>query len=233
MQFSVITIFPEMIRSYADESILGKAQEANEISVDVLDPRDFADNKHDSVDEPPYGGGPGMVMQAEPIMKAIEQTDYDPDNVGVIIFSAVGEQFTNEAARDLTDRYEHIIFICGRYEGVDERVKAMVCNTIGCDRLHEVSAGPYVLTGGELPALTVIDATARQIPGVLGNNKSREEERVFGAPVYTRPETISYNGQEYDVPEVLMSGHHAKIKAWRKKKAQKKEVGDNNKESEG
>lgn len=220
MQFSIITIFPEMIRSYTNQSILGKAQEAGEISVDVFDPRDFADNKHDSVDEPPYGGGPGMVMQAEPIMKAIEAIDYSKNTVGVIIFSATAQQFSNESARDLIDRYDHLIMICGRYEGVDERVKQMICNTIGCKRLHEVSLGPYVLTGGELPALAIIDATARQIPGVLGNDESREEERVFGAPVYTRPEVITYKGKEYSVPEILMSGHHARIKEWRKKNAQ-------------
>lgn len=221
MKFSIITIFPDLISSYTDESILGRAQEAGDISVNVYDPRDFTDDNHKSVDAPPYGGGPGMVMQAEPIMKAVESIDYDPDTVGVIIFSAVGDQFTNEASRDLVDRYEHVILICGRYEGIDERIKAMLCSTIGCERMHEVSIGPYVLTGGELAALTVIDVTARQIPGVLGNEKSREEERVLGAPVYTRPETITYNDTEYIVPDVLMSGHHAKIDEWRAEQAQR------------
>ena len=219
MKFSILTIFPGMIHPYVDESILGKAQEEGLLDVGVVDPRDFADNKHNSVDRPPYGGGPGMVMQAEPMMRAIESIDYDPETVGVVLFSTTGDQFTNEAALDLTQRYEHVILICGRYEGVDERLKAMICNTIGCERLHEVSVGPYVLTGGELPALTVVDAAARQIPGVLGNEKSREEERVVGAPTYTRPETIAWDGNEYSVPEVLLSGHHAKIKAWRKKHA--------------
>lgn len=220
MQFSIITIFPDLIINYTDESILGRAQEAGDISVDVYDPRDFTDDKHRSIDAPPYGGGPGMVMQAEPIMQAIESIDYDPETVGVLLFSAVGEQFTNEASRDLVNRYEHVILICGRYEGVDERIKAMICSRIGCERLHEVSIGPYVLTGGELAALTVIDVTARQIPGVLGNEESREEERVLGAPVYTRPETITYSGTDYGVPDVLLSGHHAKIDEWRAEQAQ-------------
>jgi tRNA (guanine37-N1)-methyltransferase len=219
MKFSIITIFPDLIRSYTEESILGRAQADGHIKVDVIDPRDFAEDKHNSVDAPPYGGGPGMVMQAEPIIRAVDSVDYDPESVGVIIFSATGDQFTNEGARDLTERYDHIIMICGRYEGVDERIKQMLCGTIGCERLHEVSVGPYVLTGGELPALTVIDATARQISGVLGNESSREEERVLGAPTYTRPETIHYNDQDYSVPDVLMSGHHARIEGWREDKA--------------
>jgi tRNA (guanine37-N1)-methyltransferase len=111
--------------------------------------------------------------------------------------------------------------ICGRYEGVDARIKSILCGTIGCERLHEISVGPYVLTGGELPALTVIDATARQIQGVLGNDDSREEERVLGAPAYTRPEVIIYNKQEYTVPDVLMSGHNANIDEWRTDQARK------------
>jgi len=210
-----------MIKAYTDESILGRAQTDGHISVDVVDPRDFTDDKHKSVDAQPYGGGPGMVMQAEPIMRAVDSIDYDPETVGVIIFSATGDQFSNEAALDLSERYEHVIMICGRYEGVDARIKSILCGTIGCERLHEISVGPYVLTGGELPALTVIDATARQIQGVLGNDDSREEERVLGAPAYTRPEVIIYNKQEYTVPDVLMSGHHANIDEWRTDQARK------------
>ena len=123
-------------------------------------------------------------------------------------------------------KYTDVIFICGRYEGVDERINAMLCSRIGCERLHEVSVGPYVLTGGELPALTVIDAAARQIQGVLGNDDSREEERVLGAPSYTRPEIIMYEGKEYAVPEVLLSGHHENIEAWRRQQADTRQRDD-------
>lgn len=216
MIYHIVTIFPEMFDSYLNESILGRAQEEGQISVTFHDPRDYANDKHNRVDSPPYGGGPGMVMKAQPILDAIDDISFDTDNVGVVIFTPAGNQFTNDAADDLIDRYDELVFICGRYEGMDARVQAALCSSIGCDVIHEMSIGPYVLTGGELPAMVLMDATTRRIPGVLGNDISIEEEREASSRVFTRPETIEYNGNEYTVPEVLLSGDHAKIEEWRK-----------------
>lgn len=223
MKFSVITIFPQLIDNYTSESILGRAQEDNLITVDTYDPREFSDDKHDSVDAPPYGGGPGMVMQAEPILSAVTAATNTSDNTGVIIFTTDGTQFSNDAADDLLDRYENLVLICGRYEGVDARVKQALCRSseLGCENIHEVSIGPYTLTGGELPALVTIDAVSRRIPGVLGDEKSLEENRIASSEVYTRPQSIEYGGQEFGVPEVLLSGHHEKIRQWRTRNAQK------------
>lgn len=218
MKFSVITIFPHLIENYTSESILGKAQDDELIQVEVYNPRDFTSDDHDSVDAPPYGGGPGMVMQAKPILKAVEAAAEKPEETGVTIFSTDGTQFSNDAADDLLDRYEEVILICGRYEGVDARVKQALCQAseFGCKNIHEISVGPYTLTGGELPALITIDSTARRIPGVLGDDKSLEERRVASSEVYTRPQSIEYMDQEFGVPEVLLSGHHERIREWRK-----------------
>lgn len=216
MQFHVITIFPDLITSYTNESIIGRAQDEGDITVSVYDPREFTEDSYNSVDEKPYGGGPGMVMKAEPLLKTIDSIDCDRDATGILIFEPDAEQFTNDAARDLLERYDEVIMICGRYEGIDARVPQVLCNTFGCDRIHRISLGPFVLTGGELPALAVIDATTRQIPGVLGNDASLEEGRSAGANIYTRPETFEWEGKEYHVPEILLSGHHEKIEEWKK-----------------
>jgi tRNA (guanine37-N1)-methyltransferase len=210
MHFSIITIFPDVITSYTDESILGRAQEDGYITVDVIDPRDFTDDKHKSVDAPPYGGGPGMVMQAEPILQAVEKArESHPDlESRVYVTSARGRQFDDDMSEDMAASGEHAIIICGRYEGIDRRVLEAL-------NAEEVSVGPYILTGGELPALIMVDATVRRIAGVLGNDASLEEKRSAGTHVYTRPESITYAGETYDVPDVLMNGHHAKIAQWR------------------
>lgn len=230
MKFSVVTIFPELITNYTGESIIGRAQQEEYITVDTYDPRNFTNDKHNSVDAPPYGGGPGMVMQAKPILKAVQAAVDKPDKAGVVIFTTDGNQFSNQAADDLLDRYEEVIMICGRYEGIDERVKQALCRAseFGCENIHELSIGPYTLTGGELPALITIDATTRRIPGVLGDENSLEEKRVASSKVYTRPQSITYNNQTFDVPDVLLSGHHEKIKRWRKRQA-----GDSKQKPEG
>jgi tRNA (guanine37-N1)-methyltransferase len=224
MKFSVITIFPELITNYTSESIIGRAQQEEYITVDTYDPRNYTNDTHDSVDAPPYGGGPGMVMQAKPILKAVKAATDNPNETGVVIFAVDGNQFSNEAADDLLDRYEHVILVCGRYEGIDARVKQALCRAseFGCENVHAISIGLYTLTGGELPALVTIDATTRRIPGVLGDEKSLEENRVASSEVYTRPQSITYNDHEFGVPDVLLSGHHEKIQEWRKKKSEPK-----------
>lgn len=223
MKFDVITIFPNTIKSYVDESILGRAQKAKKISVGLYNPRDFVTGKYKKVwpdgnvsrqvDDRPYGGGPGMVMRAEPILKAVAkaQSKSKTKKTKVIIFSATGKVFTNDMARNFVKKYDHLILISGRYEGIDARVTKIL-------KALELSIGPYVLSGGEVPAMVVIDAVSRQIPGVLGKFESVEENRVSATDVYTRPEVLPYKGKNYRVPKVLTTGNHAKIEEWKKSK---------------
>lgn len=211
MNFHVITLFPDMFSSYLEDSMLARAKEAGLLRVSFYNPRYFSDDKHNRVDDRPYGGGPGMVMQAEPILRAVEsaRSTFDAEaNVKTIIFSPGGEMFTNDMAEVMKTDHTDIILICGRYEGIDRRVQDIL-------EADLVSIGDYVLTGGELPALVVIDAVTRRIPGVLGKMESLEELRVSSHDTYTRPEVLSWQGNEYPVPEVLLSGHHAEIDKWR------------------
>ena len=215
MKFKIITIFPESIKAYLGESILRRAQVKKLISVRFHNPRDFATDGHRTVDDKPYGGGPGMVMKAEPILKAIEQALKGTEKpVKIILFSVGGKQFEAKTARDLAKKYKTIVMICGRYEGVDARVKKVL-------KAEEISVGPYVLTGGEVPAMLVIDAVSRHIPGVLGRADSLEEVRYgTGLPTYTRPEALKYKGKIYRTPKILASGHHQRIEEfWRRQKA--------------
>lgn len=209
MTFHIITIFPEMFRSYIDESMLLRAQKKKLINIKFYNPRDFTKDKHKKIDDKPYGGGPGMVMQAEPILKAVAKARGRKKNIKVIMFSPSGKQFTNTYASSLSKKYKDIILIAGRYEGIDSRVKKAL-------RAEEVSIGPYVLTGGEVPAMVVVDAVSRQIPGVLGHAESLEEKRVASSEMYTRPEVIKHKGKNYKVPKVLLSGDHKKIEEWKK-----------------
>lgn len=212
MNFHVITIFPDAFDSYLNSSMLWKAQDRKKISVNFYNPRDFSKDKHKKVDAKPYGGGPGMVMQAEPVLRAVEKARGRKKNVKVVLFAPGGKQFTNATAKTWSKKYKDIILIAGHYEGIDARVKKVL-------RAEEISVGPYVLTGGELPAMTVIDATARQIEGVLGDKNSLEETRAASSEVYTRPEVLKYKNKNYKVPKVLLSGHHENIEDWRKKRA--------------
>lgn len=217
MNFHIITLFPEMFDSYLGESILKRAQEAGLVRVHFYNPRDFAINKHNSVDDKPYGGGPGMVMQVEPVVKAWEKAVsqnfvsklFKKKTIKTYLFSPGGDKFTTQIAKADVSHYSDIVLICGRYEGIDSRVKEITGAV-------ELSIGDYVLTGGELPAMVLMDSMSRQIPGVLGKFESLEEERVSSHEMYTRPEVFSYKGKEYRVPEVLLSGHHEKIEDWRK-----------------
>jgi len=210
MTFHIITLFPEVFDAYFKESVIGKAIKKSRIKVKFYDLRKFSkDKKHKKVDDKAYGGGPGMVLEVEPIVRAVAKATRGKKNPKIILFSAAGKQLDNKMAKGLTG-HKDIVLIAGRYEGVDERVKKIL-------KVEEVSIGPYVLTGGEVPAMALVDAVARQIKGVLGHEESLEEKRYgVGVPVYTRPETFKYKKKKYSVPKVLLSGDHAEIEKWRK-----------------
>jgi len=211
MNFHVVTLFPEVVEAYAGASILGRAQKAKLLRVKTYQLRDTAGNKWGKVDERPYGGGPGMVLRAEPVIKAVQQiTKNKSQKTKVIITSAGGKPLTNAYAKKLS-KLNDVIIVCGRYEGIDVRAKKIL-------KAEEVSVGPYILTGGEVPALAIIDATARQIKGVLGKFESLEESRVASHDIYTRPEVLKIKGKSYRVPKVLLSGHHAKKDEWKNKR---------------
>jgi tRNA (guanine37-N1)-methyltransferase len=209
MKFHVVTLFPEVVEAYTNASILGRAQKNKLLTVKAHQLRDYVTNKWGKADERPYGGGPGMVLQAEPFIKAVDKIRKGK-KIKVLITSAGGKEFTNAYAKKLAKEKE-VIILCGRYEGIDARVKKIL-------KAEEVSVGPYILTGGEIPALTIIDSTARQIKGVLGKFESLEEGRVASHDVYTRPEVFTYKKKEYRVPKVLLSGHHAQMDTWKEKR---------------
>lgn len=232
INFHIVTLFPEAFSSYIEESIIARARKDKLISISFYNPRDFApvsaaqkknDKPYRRVDDKPFGGGPGMVMQAEPVLKAIEKAQKVIEKKSVksnlkagtknkktliVFLSPDGEQFNTDVAKTYASKFEHIIIVCGRYEGIDARV-------IEATKAQLVSVGPYVLTGGELPALIMIDCISRQIEGVLGNFDSREEERASSGLVYTRPASFKWKNKTYKVPEVLMSGNHKEIESWR------------------
>ncbi len=221
MTFHVITLFRESFDSYMNESIIGRAIKEKRIKVSFYNPRDFVTGKFKRVwpdgnvsriiDDRPFGGGPGMVMRAEPILKAVESAQKKAKGKTKIIFFAPGGTlFKTKYAKDvLKKKYTDIILICGRYEGIDARVKKIL-------KAEEVSIGEYVLTGGELPAMVVMDCISRQVEGVLGNFDSREEERISTGEVYTRPEILEWKGKKHKTPKVLLSGNHKEIEEWKK-----------------
>lgn len=202
-----------MFDSYMNESLMARAKAKKLMKVSFLNPRDFTKDKHRKVDDRPYGGGPGMVMYAEPILRAIEKVKRGKDSkkTKAVILSPGGKMFTNKIAKDWAKKYSNIILISGRYEGIDARVKKI-------SKAEEISIGDYVLTGGELPAMVLIDSTMRQTPGFLGKAESIEESRNASHEVYTRPEVLKYKDKNYKVPKVLVTGHHANIEEWRKKR---------------
>lgn len=208
IRFQVVTLFPEALSSYLQASIVRRAIEDGYATVATQNPRDFTDDVGRRVDRKPYGGGPGMVLEALPVARAIAAAKKGKPKARVVLFSPSGAQFTNDLAREYAAAKD-VVLVCGRYEGIDARVSEMF------PEIEEVSVGPYVLTGGELPALVVIDATLRQVPGILGKDESVEERRVAGAKAYTRPASVKWKGKAYAVPEVLISGHHAHIDRFR------------------
>lgn len=228
MKFDIITIFPRIFDSYFSESILARAQKNNLIKIEAHDLRNWADDKHKTVDDKPFGGGPGMIFKVEPIYKAIKDLKTKPPlnlpllkgekkrglKTRVILFSAKGKEFTQADAKRLA-KYDRLILICGRYEGVDERVAEHLAD-------EEISIGKFVLTGGEIPAMIVVDAVSRLIPGVLGKEESLaqesfSEEGFLEYPQYTRPEEFN----NWKAPEVLLSGDHEKIREWKNKQSRK------------
>jgi len=211
MRFDILTLFPEMFSSPFQESILAKAIEKGLIEVRTINIRDFALDKHRIVDDAPYGGGQGMVMKVEPIARAIEQVKSEDPSVRTIYLTPEGKPLNQEIVRELSSR-SHLILLCGRYEGVDERVRELFVD-------EEISIGDYVLTGGELAAMVLIDAVSRLLPGVLGSDRSAEEDSFFDSlleyPQYTRPASFRGHG----VPEALLSGNHQAISLWRRREA--------------
>lgn len=222
MRFTVVTLFPELFDGFVGTSIIKRAIEDGKITVDFVNPRDFATDKHKTVDDTPYGGGQGMLMKIEPVVAAIRSVDAtradDPNRRGErasrqrsILMGARGRRFNHQVAEELA-KDDHLVFVCGRYEGIDERVLEYVD--------EEISLGDFVLTGGELAAATMIDAVARLIPGVLGHDLSAVEEShstpgVLEHGHYTRP--VEFEG--HTVPDVLMSGNHPEIAKWREEQS--------------
>ncbi|MEI6042570.1 MAG: tRNA (guanosine(37)-N1)-methyltransferase TrmD [bacterium] len=223
MRYHIISLFPESTTSYLNESILARAVKNKLISFHYYNPRDFVkptkaqkdkEKPYIQVDDKAYGGGPGMIIKAIPIAKAVEKAlkfamkKKDFTKELIVFLSPSGEQFTNDSATKMAQKFSDIIFICGRYEGIDARVKKIF-------KMKDYSVGPFVTTGGELPAMIMIDSISRQIEGVLGKFNSREESRDASKDVYTRPEIIEFNGKKYTVPAVLVGGNHKEIEGWR------------------
>jgi tRNA (guanine37-N1)-methyltransferase len=208
VKIDIITIFPEVIRAGLAYSIVGRAQESGVVTATAHDLRDHTQDKHRSTDDSPYGGGAGMVMRPGPLFSAVESLPPMP-GARVILMTPQGETFTQQMARELTEA-PHLILLCGHYEGFDERVREHLVT-------DEISIGDYVLTGGELPALMIADAVVRLLPGVLGNSDSADADTfsdgLLEHPHYTRP--TDFRG--WQVPEILLSGHHAEIAKWRRK----------------
>jgi len=215
LQFHLITLFPEACEAYLSASILGRARKNKKISVSYESPRPHVDNRWGKVDERPYGGGPGMVMTALPVVKAVKKSlSRKKGKTAIVWFAPGATAFTNKEADKLT-KFDDVVLVCGRYEGIDERA-AKILKTMGT--LKRYSVGEAVYTGGEIPALAIVDAVTRRLPGVLGKDESVEERRIASREIYTRPETIRWEGKNYKVPKVLQTGHHGKIEEWKKGK---------------
>ena len=228
MRFDIITIFPNIFDSYVNESIIKRAREKRIIDIQVHDVRAYAQDKHKKVDDRPYGGGAGMVVMVEPVLKAVEsiaKEDKKKMRRKIVVFSAKGKQFNQKIAYQWAKNYDQIILVSGRYEGIDERVKTIL-------HAEEISIGQYVLTDGDVAAMVVISAVARLVPGVIKLESLQEEshwnlllkkEARTGSgkgleyPHYTRPEVFEHKGKKYRVPDVLLSGNHKKIEEWRRK----------------
>jgi tRNA (guanine37-N1)-methyltransferase len=212
MKFDIVTIFPRMVEAGLAEGVVGRGVERGLLDILVHDLRTYTSDRHRSVDDVPYGGGPGMVMKPEPLVRAAEDIRRRRGAAdAVVLLSPQGQRFSQAHAEQLS-RLSHIVLLCGRYEGVDERV----CQLVGAE---ELSVGDYVLSGGELPALIIVDAVGRLIPGVVGDEQSIAEDSfargLLDHPHYTRPAEFGGLG----VPDVLLSGHHGEVRRWRKKAA--------------
>jgi tRNA (guanine37-N1)-methyltransferase len=215
MRIDVLTLFPDMVRGVFTTSILGKAQEKGIVSIQITNFRDYSDHKHGTVDDYPYGGGGGMVLKPQPVFAAVEQVIRETESMyqrpRIVLTCPQGETYTQRKAEELA-KEQHLILICGHYEGFDERIREHLVT-------DEISIGDYVLTGGELAACAIIDSVVRLIPGVLGNRQSSQADSfstgILEYPQYTRP--AEFRG--WKVPDVLLSGHHEQVSLWRHKQA--------------
>lgn len=221
IHFHIVTLFPESIEPYMRSSIIGRAQKDKKIKISFYNPRDFTADPRERVDRRPYGGGPGMVLWAEPMLKAVQKAlpagrqGIGKRKADVIFLTPGGAQFDERKAQALSKPARRggkkdIVLICGHYEGIDARVAKIL-------KAKQLSIGPYVLTGGELPAGLIVDAVSRFVPGILGKAESLEAARVSSSEVYTRPEVFTWKGKKYRVPKVLLSGNHARINEWKKR----------------
>jgi tRNA (guanine37-N1)-methyltransferase len=212
MKFDIVTIFPRMVQAGVAEGVIARGVERGLLDIQVHDLRDYTSDRHRSVDDVPYGGGPGMVMKPEPLARAVEAIRArrgDPDTV--VLLSPQGRRFTQAEAAKMSG-LRHVALLCGRYEGMDERIRTLVAT-------EELSIGDYVVSGGEMPALIIVDAISRLVPGVVGDSRSVEEDSfsrgLLDYPHYTRPAEFS----GHKVPDVLLSGHHEQVRRWRRKTA--------------
>lgn len=225
IKFDIITIFPKIFDSYFNESIIKRAKEKKLIEISAHNIRDYSVNRHNKVDDKPYGGGAGMIMSAEPILKCAEAVLKKAKKpVKIILLSAKGKMFNQRMAYNLSKRYKNIILIAGRYEGIDERVKLAL-------KAEEISIGPYVLTDGEVPAMAIVSAVTRLVPNVINwdslldesyfrkviKKEAKGKGKELEYPHYTRPEVLEWKNKKYKVPTVLFSGDHKKIEVWRNK----------------
>lgn len=211
MEIKIFSIFPEMFDGPLNSSLLGKAQDKGVLSIEVIDFREYSTNKHRAVDDYPYGGGVGMVLQPEPVISALrDRLDLEDPEQEIILMTPQGKVFTQEDAKQLAQK-KKLAFVCGHYEGFDERIRSFAT--------AEYTIGDYVLTGGEIPAMVMVDTISRLVPGVIKEQESFEEDSFYQGlleyPQYTRPQVF----EGMAVPEVLMSGHHEKIRLWRKKES--------------
>jgi tRNA (guanine37-N1)-methyltransferase len=217
MTFHIITIFPKIFDSYFNESILKRAQKNKIVNIKIYNLRDWTTDKHKTVDDTPFGGGAGMVMKIEPLYKSLKfiKSEVKSQGTKTILLSAKGKTWNQPLAKSHS-KLKNIVLICGRYEGVDERITKFID--------EEISIGDYVLTGGEIGAMAIVDSVTRLLPGTLGNAESAKYEShttpgILEHPQYTRPEIFTANGKSYRVPKVLLSGNHKKIADWRTKKS--------------
>lgn len=217
MKISIVTLFPEMFEGVFDHSMLFKAKEKGIVEIDLVNLRDFGLGPRKTVDDTPYGGGDGMLLKPEPLFAAVESAKKKLDNAIVLLMTPRGKMYNQKIAKSIADENNDMVIICGRYEGYDERITEIVD--------HQISVGKYVLTGGEIPAMVVVDSVARLLPGVLGGEMSAEIESHSGDeldmvefPQYTRPEEF----RNSKVPEVLLSGNHGEIEKWRKEMSEKR-----------
>lgn len=214
MRFHVVTLFPDSLKSYLASSIVKRAIEDGLVDVRTYNPKDYAEKKNGKlarIDKRPYGGGPGMVLQVVPVARAIEaalKKSKNPKKTVILNMSPRGEQLNGAYAQKLSKKYEDVILVCGRYEGIDERIKKIF-------KIKDLAVGEAVVTGGELPALFVIDAVTRRLDGAIGDSSSIEETRTASAAVYTRPDVVEWKGKKYKVPKLLLGGHHKEIEKWR------------------